>query len=110
MKNIGLVDLELKYNARGNFYCLDATYELETDNEVRELKVHDIELPINPFCVELRQECCDINHFPPERTVDLGFGPLRFGYCRERVVKEKVKEVTMEDIEKKFGCKIKIVK
>lgn len=109
MKKETLTNLELKYNPRDRGYYLEATYELETDADIRVVKVHDIRLPVNHISSNIEIEHC----YPgvlPRRTIDIGFGPLDFGHYTEEVTKQKVKEVTMEDIEKKFGCKIKIVK
>ena len=50
-----------------------------------------------------------------ESTIDLGFGKLEVWPDKnkhlftEQIIEERAEEVTMEDIEKKFGHKVKIV-
>lgn len=109
--DVDLKDLQLKHDSCG-FY-LTATYMIEDANSVRKLEIPKIRLKVNPGCVRLSVDTepfCD-------RIADIGFGWCELYhtgtrehiYFTETVIEEKVHEMTMDEIEKKLGHKVKIV-
>lgn len=100
-------------NKRKNEYLLCVTYEA-----IDELgNMHEVifdNVPLHIFnkvnYVSINRELCD--HLLPSVTVDLGFGEI---YClsdssfTDKIVKYATKEMTLEEIEKKLGHKVKIV-
>lgn len=97
------------------FYWLKLIYEVEDDKEVAEIFIPKVSLP-------LRLNECALNHAtmfhgivdPPtislhegiELTVHKDKDGIVYG---KRVLKEKVHELTMDEVEKKLGFKVKIV-
>lgn len=102
---LGLNKLEL-VQEDGQYY-LNATYILEDKKSIEKVTLEKIYLPIcdksfdysmNPFGIY------------PRLCVDIGYGMHGCESMTRETILEKVQEVTMEDIEKKFGCKVKIVR
>lgn len=108
---VELTDLVLKKDVNGCYY-LGAKYRIEDENSIRELHIPKILLNVRPNNVIINYgEPC----LRPE--VDIGFGymplfyedPRNKAYCTEAVIKEKTHEMTLDEIEKKLGYKVKIV-
>lgn len=99
---IGLQNLELIHE--DGQYFLDATYIFEDSRSVREVTVKRILLPVDPNNVSIDRSLYGRD------LIDIGYGMNTFAAYFETILEEKVQEVTMEDIEKKFGCKVKIVR
>lgn len=108
LKNVKLVE-----NSYG--YCLDITYRVEDDKEVREFNIPCLQLPLNPHTFKIRNDCDEYSNF---YIADVGYGPMKmFGtVARDRgecytikVLETKTKEMTLEEIEKKLGHKVKII-
>ena len=101
-----LKDLNL-YKKDGKYY-LSATYLVETPNAIEELYFPKLELPVT-------QNGVMVEHPGNEATVYLGFGGLKAekdenGVRYGRItIKEKIHEMTLEEIEKKLGYKVKVV-
>lgn len=117
-RKIELKGLKLDKDIGG--YFLSATYLIEDLDSIRELYVPNIRLPIwvKDTVINLRAE--PMGYFFAESTIDMGFGELPLGkikdtscrkpvFFKETVIKEKTKEMTLEEIEKKLGHKVKIV-
>ena len=91
-------------------YSLALTYEVETLAEVQKVHFPRVQLSIEPmeFVIEHSH-----GGFAPR--VDFGFGMTSLfpgddgHYFTTEIVKTKTKEMTLEEIEKKLGHKVKIV-
>ena len=112
-EKVELKDVKLVKNSYG--YCLDMTYRVEDDAMVREVHIPYLQLPISPYIFEIQNDWDEYCSF---YTADVGFGPMRMfgtvvkdkGECYNiKVIKEKTKEMTLAEIEKKLGHKVKIV-
>lgn len=94
--------LELKKDGSG--YYLSAIYEFENEAGVHRA-IFPIELLNSPVISREDWRC--------PGKIDLGFGELPLegdpGYTI-KTIREKVHDVTIEEIEKKLGYKIRIVK
>jgi hypothetical protein len=104
-------------------YYITTTYTHETDTDIREVVVKKVPLPLNDrpdvekrtngLYFNNKRGCFDTSRY----IVDLGYGKL---YVPDRnapeelyveeVVEEKLKEMTLEEIEQKLGFQVKIVK
>lgn len=107
-ENVKLISLELytDYILNVPQYYLKATYQVENEKGVYHITIPKIYLPV------------DASHLPNINTidgkVDIGFGGM---YMRtvngvlmtETCIKEKVRDMTVKEIEKKLGFKIRIV-
>ena len=106
IKNIKLVK-------DGGGYAIDVTYTIETPERIEELHIPRAKLFINPEKVSILAER-DFLYGDTGHVANLGFGntPLRqvngVAYTI-KTIKEKTKEMTLEEIEKKLGHKVKIV-
>lgn len=109
---VKLTDLILKKDVNGCYY-LGAKYLIEDDNAVRELHIPRMFLNISLDSVIVKDE------FNPGKNpeADIGFGylpivcedPRNMVYYSISTIKEKPHEMTLEEIEKKLGYKVKIV-
>ena len=113
------------YEKRGKFY-IDVTYFRETDAEVQEIHIPKLYIPLvnssgglyiytdwmdDYIGASTRKTVYCLNHFYPE----CGEHGLRI--CENddgapytiRVIEKKTQEMTIEEIEKKLGYKIKVV-
>ena len=94
-------------------YCFSVEYIEEDDKQIRKYRIPRIFLPISNNPTTSAKS--DIDTRKLEQYIDLGFGDLRMlpdksgntGYME--IIKEKTLDVTMEEIERKFGQKIRIV-
>lgn len=110
---VELKNVKLVKNSYG--YCLDVTYHIEDDAEIRELHIPYLQLPLNHNYIEIRN---DWNSSYNRYTAYCGLSEAKmFGTISEnagecftiKTIKEKTKEMTLEEIEKKLGHKVKIV-
>lgn len=97
-------------------YYIDVTYLYEDDRFVKEIRFPKIHIPLTEFRG-------DIDHVPVDRRwqpfgmeTRILLGNLSMPLCEkngvtyeEHIIEEKVQEMTLEEIEKKLGQKIKIV-
>jgi hypothetical protein len=111
---VELKSLELKKDFNG--YYLAAKFQVEDAHSVRELDIPHIQLCID--CSSVYIDVRDSDWDGERASVNLGFGklPLNYGMscgCRalftEKILEEKYTEMTMDEIEKKLGYKVKIV-
>lgn len=115
-----LKDLKLHSaeNPKGHYtsYYLSAVYEVEDDKQIKELTIPHLALPI--FRVPIIRQEYDITDV--SLCADLGFGVLDVMqdvvdgvsepvYYVEKLIKEKTQEMTLEEIEKILGHKVKII-
>jgi hypothetical protein len=112
-EKVELKDVKLIKNKYG--YCLDLTYRVEDDKEIREFNIPSLRLPIDENRFVIRNEHSEYynNYF-----ADIGFGLRRMfgtdGCDRNpcytiKTIETKTKEMTLDEIEKKLGHKVKIV-
>lgn len=118
-RKVTLTDLELKKDVYGNYY-MAAKYRIEDTSSIRELSIPHIHLNISQSKAVIRMdylEICDkvTDLITPEADIGLGFMPLlmenprNMAYFTETVLEEKTHEMTLDEIEKKLGYKVKIV-
>jgi hypothetical protein len=98
-------------------YCLSAKFKVEDGHSIRELDIPKIRLNVNPKHVAIRSR--ELYYTGDrENVIDLGFGELPLEkvdidsesvYYTEKILEEKYTEMTLDEIEKKLGYKVKIV-
>lgn len=104
-----LKDLQLYKSDTYDQYYLSAIYTEENEHGVYEVTIPKIFLPIN------NHELIIDDRSPQRLYIDLGFGECRMclddngNFYYKRVIEEKIHELTISDIEKKLGYKVKIV-
>lgn len=95
-------------------YYLDLTYRIEKDRKIEEMWIPKVRLPIEKgTCGSFRLgmqtafvlDCSNSVHLPLEERKD-EYGEFAF---RTMVVEELPEELTIEEIEKRLGHKIRIV-
>lgn len=111
--NVELKDVKLIKNCYG--YCLDVTYHIEDAAKIRELHIPYLQLPLSLDRVKIRNEQgmyhnryiaeCGLSEVKMFGTVAANIGEC----FTIKTIKEKTKEMTLEEIEKKLGHKVKIV-
>lgn len=114
--SIKLTGAILKKECKTDEYTLDLTYILDSPTKTQALHIPRVVLPLNTKCINF-DRYDDVYHILPEWNyfVDLGFGEMRLlpdkdGLAfRIKTIEEKTKEMTLEEIEKKLGHKVKIV-
>lgn len=105
-----LKDLKLNKDEYG--YYLTAVYIEENDKGIYEHTVPHIDLPISNYP---SIETTFGDYIRPEQLIDIGFGKLNMGKDERgrasvtRTIKEKVHDLTIGEIEKKLGYKVRIV-
>ena len=105
---VDLVDLTLGRDGIG--YYLSPKYRVETEKNVREIYIPKARLKVNLHCVGL-----ELNTFTNNYNCNLIPGGLELYADSEghvyydTVVEEKVYELSLEEIEKRLGYKVKIV-
>lgn len=109
LKNVSLVK-----NRYG--YCLNITYRVENDREILAVNLPCLHLPIRTDILTISRE--HDMYFNGDYTANIGFGDLNLKASgiggsgpafTITVIEEKTKEMTLEEIEKKLGHKVKIV-
>lgn len=110
-RKISIKDAKLRHDMYG--YSLDMTYIMETPESFEEVHIPRIMLPISGEDVTI---AVDHQYYGSTLcTADIGFGPCRVledsdgHYYTIKTIKEKTKEMTLAEIEKKLGHKVKIV-
>ena len=118
-----LEKLALHHDKKTNKYYLSAVYYAEDDKGKYKIEIPNIKLNVRTDRLPNISEFLVDHHYiaPPTyvQEIDLGFGSLRLGICQGGAFKgstyimttleEKTQELTLEEIEKKLGYKIKIV-
>ena len=118
---------ELKLYKEDNQYYFGATYTNETDDKIYEVHVPKIQIPSALYSPTLTIKDQAITTLTPTRTayIDLDnqwmlpvetvtktkhcFETISPTFFSIKLIEEKTKEMTIEEIEKKLGHKIKIV-
>lgn len=106
--SVRMTDLKLDHDSQG--YYLSAKYRIEDKHSVRELEFPKIRLNVDKKHVQFKSV-----GVRPEVDIGFGFCPLNHQgsrpgiYYTERILKEKVREMTVEEIEKALGHRVKIV-
>ena len=99
-----LTDLQLHKD--GNGYYLSAKYTVDEEHRTKEVSFPKIVLPTCHAPLVL----IGSSNMHGNDYIDIGFGELPVGAPPvEKVIKEKVQELTIEEIEKKLGYKVKVV-
>ena len=112
MMNTTLKDLKLHKDDCG--YYLDATWTEENDRAIVEMRVPKIRLRLRNAPSIEHEIYFDKDLYMPT-TIEFGLGPLVIEKDEDdvcytvNVIKEKIHEMTMDELEKKLGYKIKIV-
>ena len=107
-----LKDLQLHKDKDGDYY-LSAVYITEDKRGIYETTIPHICLPLTNHAV-INIPCGDI-YFKPTPTVDIGLGELFMDqdenghYHVVRTIEEKVHNMTLSEIEKKLGYKVRVV-
>lgn len=106
---VKLVDVKLNNDIYG--YSLALTYNIESAESISEFHIPRVSLPFTERGITIERG----GYSPDMVRADLGFGmmPLRAGkdghYFTSKVLKTKTQEMTLEEIEKKLGHKVKLV-
>ena len=107
----------LTLNKDENNYYLSAKFRVEDAHSIRRLDIPKIRLNIRPNNVSLIAEGNNCRR-RSEAYINLGFGNLPLECYEvdgvnvmytEKILEEKYTEMTMDEIEKKLGYKVKIV-
>ena len=110
---VELKDVKLVKNSYG--YCLNLTYRVEDSTEIRDFNIPCMCLPIVHNRFKIRTER---DGYYEDYTANVGLGDMKMmpsgiGGAGPRytitTVKTKTKEMTLDEIEKKLGHKVKIV-
>lgn len=110
-KKITIKNAKLRKDMYG--YSLDMTYTIETPEEISELHIPRVMLPMSNKNIEIETESTCFGD--SICTADIGFGSCRVlnngegRYFTIKTIETKTKEMTLEEIEKKLGHKVKIV-
>ena len=102
-------DINISFNKDINSYVINVSYR-HTDRvgNVDIISIRDLPITINPYPIVNRNFSC----YGCETSIDLGFGSLDYSEITSeetRRIHTVTKEMTIEEIEKKLGYKIKIV-
>lgn len=119
----------LELYREGNNYYLRATYEVERDDGIYEMIIPKIDLNINASVTpdintyidngspwSFPRKTCTVRfdnvtcHKYNLKEDDIGLPYNQKVFYTEKLIKSKVKEMTIEEIEKKLGHPVKIVK
>jgi hypothetical protein len=106
-RNCKLINVDLI--KEGECYYLTPTYRIEDDIQIVEETLHKIPLPLTNISI-ITSEHDDSGHH-----VDIGYGPIYIPsnrvdtFASVKVIEEKFQELTVEEIEKRLGYKVKIV-
>lgn len=100
LKNIELIDRKVR-KLRRSRYALNITFGYYEEYADKEITYYGVDIDIGD---RISEEWSDgINR------IDVGYGLTEYDKCIVKVVEEREEEITLKDIEKKFGHKIKIV-
>ena len=111
-----LKDVKLiKNKLNDSFYPYSLTVTYETKDEmgnIHELVIKNVGLPIYLKSNYISYKTEISNNCIPERSVNIGYGKIDLSentIIEDKIIKYAEKEMTIEEIEKKLGHKIKIV-
>lgn len=114
-KSFELTDLKLF--KEDDTYFFDATYRLEDDFGIKEIHFPKIIAPISTDYLAITHGNYGRSPEDDYAVVNLGNDVVTFAHCggkhnaifTETVIEEKTHEMTLDEIEKKLGYKVKIV-
>lgn len=114
-----VVSAKIFKDTNETFYYLDLTYITETEHDIQEVHIPKIKLPLEYAHIDTEPALFNNSAFlvfPSERfeilPTDLEMDDKRNidkCFCIVRTIKRKAVEMTLNEIEKKLGYKIKIV-
>lgn len=105
---VDLIDVSLNKDGMG--YYLSPRYRVENDTCVKEIYIPKARLKIN-----FHQVGVDLDTFKNNYMCNLGFGNLELyadddGHVYYEIIKEeKIHDMTLEEIEKRLGYKVRII-
>ena len=108
LKSQKVEDINISFNQDINSYVINISYR-HTDREgnVDIISIRDLPITIKPY------PDFNISYYECETSINLGFGSLDFypGITSHEIrrIHTVTKEMTIDEIEKKLGYKIKIV-
>lgn len=115
MRDYELVDLQLhkeELTKGAVSYYLSAVYRYEDNSGIYEVTIPKIQLPIHEQpCV--KRELTGYHYV--YQTINIGFGDMVMlndesgNACYKKCIKEKIHDMTLEEIEKKLGYKVRVV-
>lgn len=98
-----------------NGYTLDLTYTLDSPTMTQELHIPRLVIPLETNIIKINRYDDLSKIINQEYCADLGFGEMKLLPDKDgaaftvKTVKEKYTEMTLDEIEKKLGYKVKIV-
>lgn len=113
--DVKMTEFDLHKDEDGHY--LSAKFVVEDEHSIRQLDVPKIRLNIDLDRVYIETES-DPYYFKNMAWINLGFGRLPLDFVdyngqkvmyTEKILEEKYTEMTMDEIEKKLGYKVKIV-
>lgn len=98
----------IEFVEENNKYYINLSVIIETESSVDRCKAK-LELPFNMDAVKISREMCGYGTYGT--FVDFGFGDLRCvdDKVEYENIRKKEREMTLSDIERKLGYKIKLV-
>lgn len=104
IKNIENIELVKEDNK----YYINLSMIIETESSVDRCKAK-LKLPLNVDAIKISREMCGYGTYGT--FVDIGFGDLRCvdDKVEYENIRKKEREMTLSDIERKLGYKIKLV-
>lgn len=105
-------NIELKYSKEKDEYFLDVEYEIETDDNIQNVKLKNVSIDAIFPRYSLYRIVSDLDHNADLCNVKYELYSVLHLNVEEVIttdIKTKTKEMTIEEIEKKLGHKIKIV-
>lgn len=115
MKKYNLVDLQLheeEITKGATAYYLSAVCKYEDESGVYEMTIPKIRLPLHDPII--KQEYSN-RYYGDRITVNIGFGDMDVIHDKKgnpfyvKCVKEKIHDMTLDEIEKKLGFKVRVV-
>lgn len=113
ISKINLIDMNMRKDKKCGKYLFTLTYHATHRNgAVDEYILKDVENPFGTDCFEIYR---DSIFYGEKAPAELVLDDKRLHILGGDIICQRIKEpdpidVTMEDIEKKFGCPVKIVK
>ena len=96
-------------------YVLDLTYTLDSPTMTQELHIPRLVIPLETNAIKINRYDDYCNSVRQEYCADLGFGEMRLLPDKDgaaftiKTIGEKYTEMTLDEIEKNLGYKVKIV-
>ena len=110
--NAILVDAKLKKDKHGDYYLILVYKGTDTYGNTHKLVIDGLPLSLYKTTDFITAEVTRSMFEATERNIDIGFGSIPFGrYTKvtDEIIDYATKEMTLEEIEKKLGYKVKII-